>query len=144
MSKHMFWNLCKNMNYITDKAYYYHPHWPHSQRPHFLLAVTLSNWLLQTFLHTLQLITSQSSIEEYTLFNIYYYSRNSYFTQNFHIITLFTNVTLWPGVVAPNGVISIGQIEQTVWKQMTDVKFWLLYSNTWNRLTVCKKELGLV
>ena len=29
-------------------------------------------------------------------------------------------------------------------KQMTDVKLWLLYSNTWNHLTVCKKELRLV
>ena len=40
----------------------------------------------------------------------------------------------------------MGQIEQTVCKQMTDVKLWLLYNNTWNHLTVCKKkdELKLV
>ena len=30
---------------------------------------------------------------------------------------------LWPRVVAPDVVQSIGQIEQTVCKQMTDVKF---------------------
>ena len=33
---------------------------------------------------------------------------------------------LWPGVVAPDSVLSMGQIElfdiQTVYKQMTDVK----------------------
>ena len=28
----------------------------------------------------------------------------------------------WPGVVAPDWVLSMGQIEQTVCKQMTDVK----------------------
>ena len=27
----------------------------------------------------------------------------------------------------------------TMWKQITDVKTWLLYSNAWNHLTVCKK-----
>ena len=37
-------------------------------------------------------------------------------------------------------VLSMDQIEQTVCKQMTDVKLWLLYSNTWNHLIVCKKE----
>ena len=26
-----------------------------------------------------------------------------------------------------------------VYKQITDVKLWLLYSNTWNHLTVCKQ-----
>ena len=32
-----------------------------------------------------------------------------------------------------------------VYKQMTDVKLWLLYSNTWNHLTMCKKnELRLI
>ena len=31
----------------------------------------------------------------------------------------------------------MGQIEQTVCKQITDVKSWLLYSNTWNHLIVC-------
>ena len=51
---------------------------------------------------------------------------------------------LWPGVVAPVRVLSMSQIEQTVCKQMTDVELWLLYSNTWNHLTVCKKELQLV
>ena len=29
-------------------------------------------------------------------------------------------------------------------KKMTYVKLWLLYSNTWNHLTVCKKKLRLV
>ena len=38
----------------------------------------------------------------------------------------------------------MGQIEQTVCKQMTDVELWLLYNNTWNYLTVCKKELRLI
>ena len=27
-------------------------------------------------------------------------------------------------------------------KQMTDVKLWLLYSNTWNHLTVCKQMIS--
>ena len=49
---------------------------------------------------------------------------------------------LRPGVVAPNRILSMGQIEQTVCKQMTDVKLWLLYCNTWNHLTVCKKNSG--
>ena len=48
---------------------------------------------------------------------------------------------LWPGVVAPNRVLSIGQIEQNMCEQMTDVKLWRLYSHTWNHLTGCKKEL---
>ena len=51
--------------------------------------------------------------------------------------------SLWPGVVAPDKVQSMDQTEQTVWKQMTDVKLWLLYSNTWNHLSVGKKSLGL-
>ena len=34
----------------------------------------------------------------------------------------------------------MGQMEQTVCKQMTDVKLWLFYSNTWNDLTVCKQK----
>ena len=38
---------------------------------------------------------------------------------------------LWPGVMVPDRVPSMGQIEQTVCKQMTDVKLWQLYSNTW-------------
>ena len=41
-------------------------------------------------------------------------------------------------------VLSRGQMEQSVYKQMTDVKLWQLNSNTWNHLTVCKKELRLV
>ena len=51
---------------------------------------------------------------------------------------------LWPRVIAPNGILSMDQIEQILCLQMTDVKLWLLYSNTWNHLTVCKKELRLV
>ena len=46
-------------------------------------------------------------------------------------------------IVASDRVLFIGQIEQTVCKQMTDVKLQLLYSNTWNHLTVCKKCSGL-
>ena len=30
-----------------------------------------------------------------------------------------------------------------MWKQMTDVKSWLLYRNTWNHLTVGKKQFKL-
>ena len=41
-------------------------------------------------------------------------------------------------------VVSMGQIEQTMYKQMTYVKLWLLDSNTWGHLTVCKKELMLI
>ena len=47
---------------------------------------------------------------------------------------------LWPRMVAPDRVLSMGQTEQTVCKQMTDAKSWLLYSNTWNHLTVCKSS----
>ena len=47
------------------------------------------------------------------------------------------------GVVAPDRVLSMGQMEQTVYKQKTDVKLWLLY-NTWNHLTECKKEPRLI
>ena len=35
---------------------------------------------------------------------------------------------LWPGVVVPDRVLSRGQIEQIVSKQMTNDKLWLLYS----------------
>ena len=35
----------------------------------------------------------------------------------------------WLRVAVPDKVLSIGQIEQTVSKQMTDVKLWLLQSN---------------
>ena len=31
------------------------------------------------------------------------------------------------------------EITNKLCKQMTDVKLWLLYSNTWNHLTVCKQ-----
>ena len=37
----------------------------------------------------------------------------------------------------------MSQIEQTVCKQMTNIKLWLLYSDTWSYLIVCKKELWL-
>ena len=51
-------------------------------------------------------------------------------------------------ILIPSGsswkVLSMGQIERTVCKQMTDIKLWLLYSNNWNHLTVSKKELRLV
>ena len=47
---------------------------------------------------------------------------------------------LWPGVVVADRVLSMGQIEQTVYKQRGDIKLWLLYSNTWNHLTVYKKS----
>ena len=36
----------------------------------------------------------------------------------------------------------MGQIEQTVCKQITNVKLWLLYNNIWNHLTVGKKSSG--
>ena len=49
-----------------------------------------------------------------------------------------------PEMLAPDWAPSKGQIEQTVCKQMTDVKLWLLYSNTWNHSTVYKKEPRLV
>ena len=51
---------------------------------------------------------------------------------------------LWPEVVAPDRVLSIGEIEQNVCKQMTDVKLWLLHNITWNHLIVCKNKLRLV
>ena len=46
--------------------------------------------------------------------------------------------SLWPRVVAPDRVQSMDQIEQTVCKQMADVKLRLLHRNTGNHLTVCK------
>ena len=46
---------------------------------------------------------------------------------------------LRPGVVAPDRTLSIAQIEQTMCKQMTYIKLWLLYSSTWNHLTVQKR-----
>ena len=45
-------------------------------------------------------------------------------------------------MVEPDRVLSMGQIGQTVRKQMIDIKFWQLYSNTWNHLTACKKSSG--
>ena len=38
----------------------------------------------------------------------------------------------------------MGQIEQTVSKQMTDVELWLLYSITWNNFTVGKMFSGSI
>ena len=35
--------------------------------------------------------------------------------------------------------VNIMYIYLNVWKQTTDVKLWLLYRNTWNYFTVCKK-----
>ena len=49
-------------------------------------------------------------------------------------------VSLWPGEVAPDRVLSLCVIELTVYKQMSDIKLWLSYKNTWNHLTVCRKE----
>ena len=46
--------------------------------------------------------------------------------------------SLWPRVVAPDRVQSMDQVEQTVCKQMADVKLRLLHRNTGNHLTVCK------
>ena len=47
---------------------------------------------------------------------------------------------LWPGVVAPDRVLSMGQIEQTMCKQMSLTCD--LYNKTWNHLPVCKKSSG--
>ena len=47
---------------------------------------------------------------------------------------------LWPRVVAHDRILSMDQIEQTVWKQMTGDTLWLLYRNTWTHLTVSKKK----
>ena len=55
----------------------------------------------------------------------------------------FIAIALWPGVEAPDKVLSMCQVEQTVCKRMTDVKLWLLYKNTWNHLTVWKKSPDL-
>ena len=46
--------------------------------------------------------------------------------------------SLWPRVVTPDRVLSMGQIEQTMCANKS--LLWLLYSNTWNLLTVCKKR----
>ena len=47
-------------------------------------------------------------------------------------------------MVVPDRVLSQGQIEQNMHKQITDVKLWLFDSNTWNHLMVYKKELRLI
>ena len=46
-----------------------------------------------------------------------------------------------PGVVAPDRVLSMDQIEETVCKQMTDVKLGLLYSNTEKHLTMHSSKI---
>ena len=48
---------------------------------------------------------------------------------------------LWPGVVAPDKVLSMDQIEQAMCKKMIDDKLWLLYFITWNYLWA-KKSPG--
>ena len=48
---------------------------------------------------------------------------------------------LWPGVVAPERVLSMSQIEQTMYKQMTNVKLCLQYMKPFN--SVQKKSSGL-
>ena len=47
-------------------------------------------------------------------------------------ILLFTLLQgpLWPHVVPPDRVPSMGHIDKSVSEQMTDVNLWLLYSNT--------------
>ena len=45
-------------------------------------------------------------------------------------------------MVAPDRVPSMGQIEQTMGKQKTDIKLLLSHSNNWNYLTVCKKMIN--
>ena len=55
---------------------------------------------------------------------------------------------LWPGVVAPDRVPSMGQIDQTVYKQMTNVKLWLveqylkLFNCVQKRAQACLKMLS--
>ena len=52
---------------------------------------------------------------------------------------------LWFRVVAPDSVPIYGSYKTNcMCKQMTDVKLCLLYSNTWNHLTVNKKDLKRV
>ena len=52
------------------------------------------------------------------------------------LLLLLLPVSLWTREVLPD----MGQIEQTVCKQITDVKLWQLYSNNWNLLTMSKKS----
>ena len=47
---------------------------------------------------------------------------------------------LWHGLVAPDRVLSMGQMEQTVCKEMTGVKLGQLYNNTWNTFTESQKK----
>ena len=49
---------------------------------------------------------------------------------------------LLPGVVAPDRIISMSQIEQSASKQMTDVELSQLDSNTCNHLHVREKSSG--
>ena len=49
-------------------------------------------------------------------------------------------VPLWSRVVEPDRVLIMGQMEQTVDKEMTNVKMWLLYNNNWNHLNMNKKS----
>ena len=46
---------------------------------------------------------------------------------------------LRPRVVTPDRILFMSQIEQTVRKQMTDVKLWRLYCNTWNHLILSER-----
>ena len=47
---------------------------------------------------------------------------------------------LRPGVRASYWILSQGQIEQTVCKQMTNVKLWLFYCNTWKPFNCVQKK----
>ena len=51
---------------------------------------------------------------------------------------------LWPEVISPYSVLSMSYLEQTVHKQISDVKLWLLYNNTWSYLIMYKMELKFV
>ena len=44
---------------------------------------------------------------------------------------------LWPRVVAPDRVLSMGHLNVCKW--MTDVKLLLLHRNIWKHLTMCKQ-----
>ena len=56
----------------------------------------------------------------------------------------FIAITARSTLIAPDRVLSMGQLEQTVCANKWHVKLWLLYSNTWSHLTVYKKELKLI
>ena len=49
---------------------------------------------------------------------------------------------LWPGVVVLDRDLCGSNRTKCVCEEMTDVKLWLLYRNTWNYLTVQKKSSG--